>query len=121
MCPSIDVFLRQCEFSLAALINELFALHSRLSAGCALPVDLLFSRPCHPPSPPGQAVPHSPPIVCSQEVTGTENVAVNVEEYQGSEVEASELHGSHWISIAAANVLPKVQFSAQLATRTPYT
>lgn len=41
-------------------------------------------------------------------MTGTEGVAADVEAYEGSEVEASELHGSHWISIAAANVLPKV-------------
>eukprot|EP00903_Cladosiphon_okamuranus_P014976 g13861.t1 len=40
-------------------------------------------------------------------VTGTEGIAVDVEAYQGSEAGVSELGGSHWISIAAANVLPK--------------
>ncbi|CAN0435416.1 unnamed protein product, partial [Hapterophycus canaliculatus] len=43
-----------------------------------------------------------------QKVTGTEGVAVDVEAYQGSEAGATELGGSHWISIAAANVLPKM-------------
>lgn len=43
-----------------------------------------------------------------QQVTGTEGVAVDVEAYEGSESGALELDGSHWISMAAANVLPKV-------------
>lgn len=43
-----------------------------------------------------------------QQVTGTEGVAVDVEAYEGSEAGVYELHGSHWISVAAANVLPKV-------------
>ena len=33
---------------------------------------------------------------------------MDVEAYQGSEAGFSELGGSHWISIAAANVLPKM-------------
>lgn len=41
-------------------------------------------------------------------MTGTEGIAVDVEAYQGSEAGFSELGGSHWISIAAANVLPKM-------------
>lgn len=41
-------------------------------------------------------------------MSGTEGIAVDVEAYQGSEAGATELGGSHWISIAAANVLPKM-------------
>lgn len=48
------------------------------------------------------------PFPRKQEVTGTESIAVDVEAYQGSEAGFSELGGSHWISIAAANVLPKM-------------
>ncbi|CAN0550988.1 unnamed protein product, partial [Ectocarpus sp. 12 AP-2014] len=43
-----------------------------------------------------------------QEVSGTESIAVDVETYQGAEAGATEVRGSHWISMAAANVLPKM-------------
>lgn len=39
---------------------------------------------------------------------------MDVEAYQGYEAGLSELGGSHWISIAAANVLPKIALSQAL-------
>ncbi|CAN0106830.1 unnamed protein product, partial [Ectocarpus sp. 12 AP-2014] len=46
--------------------------------------------------------------VLYEEVSGTESIAVDVETYQGAEAGATEVRGSHWISMAAANVLPKM-------------
>ena len=39
----------------------------------------------------------------------TGGIAADVEAYEGSETGSADLRGSHWISIAAANVLPKVR------------
>eukprot|EP00752_Nemacystus_decipiens_P010276 g9158.t1 len=78
-------------------------------AGGGHPAMLEYLSRCEP-----EFVRHSHPRrfckhrVLYERVTGTEGIAVDVEAYQGSEAGFTELGGSHWISIAAANVLPKM-------------
>ncbi|CAM9860894.1 unnamed protein product [Ascophyllum nodosum] len=50
----------------------------------------------------------------------TGGIAADVEAYEGSETGSADLRGSHWISIAAANVLPKVSLGQALRLLASY-